>query len=34
MCNITFVGRLGEFKYYDMDDAVANSLAIFKKFNE
>ncbi|MBU1177658.1 UDP-galactopyranose mutase [Patescibacteria group bacterium] len=34
LSNITFVGRLGEFKYYDMDDAVANSLAIFKKFNE
>ena len=30
--NITFIGRLGEFKYYDMDDAVANALNIFNDF--
>ncbi len=28
---IQFVGRLGEFKYYDMDDAVKNALDLFKK---
>jgi UDP-galactopyranose mutase len=27
--NIYFIGRLAEYKYYDMDDAVANSLKIF-----
>jgi len=27
--NIYFAGRLAEYKYYDMDDAVANSLKIF-----
>ena len=29
--NIFFVGRLGEYKYYDMDDAVKNVLNLFKK---
>ena len=29
--NIYFVGRLAEYKYYDMDDAVKNSLDLFKK---
>ena len=27
--NIYFIGRLAEYKYYDMDDSVANSLKIF-----
>ncbi|MFH0818677.1 MAG: UDP-galactopyranose mutase [Patescibacteria group bacterium] len=30
---VTFVGRLGEFKYYDMDDAINNALNIFNKNN-
>jgi len=29
--NIHFIGRLAEYKYYDMDDAVKNVLNIFKK---
>ncbi|MCD6105632.1 MAG: UDP-galactopyranose mutase [Thermosipho sp. (in: Bacteria)] len=29
--NIYFVGRLAEYKYYDMDEAVKNSLDLFKK---
>lgn len=32
--NVYFVGRLGEFKYYDMDDAVKNALDLFKKIYE
>lgn len=32
--NIYFIGRLAEFKYYDMDDAVKNSLDLFKKLNK
>ena len=27
--NIYFIGRLAECKYYDMDDAIANSLWMF-----
>jgi len=27
--NIYFVGRLAEYKYYDMDDAITNSLRVF-----
>lgn len=27
--NIYFIGRLAEYKYYDMDDAIANSLWMF-----
>jgi len=27
--NIYFVGRLAEYKYYDMDDAIINSLRVF-----
>jgi UDP-galactopyranose mutase len=27
--NIYFIGRLAEYKYYDMDDAVVNSLKMF-----
>ena len=29
--NIYFVGRLAEYKYYNMDEAVKNSLDLFKK---
>jgi len=29
--NIYFVGRLAEYKYYNMDEAVKNSLNLFKK---
>ena len=29
--NIYFVGRLAEYRYYDMDDAVKNSLDLFKR---
>lgn len=29
--NIYFTGRLAEFKYYDMDDAVKNALEVFHK---
>jgi len=29
--NIYFVGRLAEYKYYDMDDAVANSMKKFER---
>lgn len=31
--NIFFIGRLGEFKYYDMDDAVKTSLDSVKNIN-
>jgi UDP-galactopyranose mutase len=31
--NIYFVGRLAEYKYYDMDDAVKNALSLFDKIN-
>jgi UDP-galactopyranose mutase len=31
--NIYFVGRLAEYKYYDMDDAVKNVLSLFDKIN-
>ena len=27
--NIFFIGRLAEYKYYDMDDAIATSLKLF-----
>jgi UDP-galactopyranose mutase len=29
--NIYFVGRLAEYKYYDMDDSILNSLQMFDK---
>jgi UDP-galactopyranose mutase len=32
--NIFFVGRLAEFKYYDMDDAVLNSLNLFDRMKD
>ena len=28
--NIYFIGRLAEYRYYDMDDAIANSLQMFE----
>jgi UDP-galactopyranose mutase len=31
--NLLLAGRLAEFKYYDMDDAILNALELFKKFN-
>lgn len=31
--NIVTVGRLSEYKYYDMDDIVAKSLSLFNKIN-
>jgi len=31
--NIYFVGRLAEYKYYDIDDAVKNALGLFDKIN-
>jgi len=31
--NIYFVGRLAEYKYYDMDKAVKSSLDLFNKIN-
>ena len=32
--NVTFLGRLGDYKYYDMDQAVARALSIAKLFSE
>ena len=29
--NVTFVGRLASYKYYNMDQVVGQSLAVFKK---
>lgn len=29
--NVYFVGRLAEYKYYDMDDAIKNALDIFER---
>jgi len=29
--NIFFAGRLGEYKYYDIDQAVSNALKMYKK---
>ena len=29
--NIYFTGRLGTYKYYNMDQVVAQSLSLFKK---
>lgn len=31
LTNVTFVGRLGTYKYYNMDQVVAQSLTVFKK---
>ncbi len=30
--NMTFIGRCGQYQYYEMDQAVANSLMISRKF--
>jgi UDP-galactopyranose mutase len=32
--NVHFLGRLGDYKYYDMDKAVARALAVFNKVKE
>lgn len=32
--NVYFTGRLGTYKYYNMDQVVAQSLALFKKLSE
>lgn len=32
--NIYFTGRLGTYKYYNMDQVVAQSLALFKKIQQ
>ena len=29
--NLTFLGRLGDYKYYDMDKAIARALEIMEK---
>ena len=29
--NVTFVGRLANYKYFNMDEAISNALSIFKK---
>lgn len=30
--NVTFIGRLGDYKYYDMDKAVNRALEVFKEY--
>ncbi len=30
--NVTFLGRLGDYKYYDMDKAVNRALEVFKEY--
>ena len=30
---VTFLGRLGDYKYYDMDQAVARALELARTFN-
>lgn len=30
--NLTLVGRLAQYQYFDMDDAVANALTLFKRW--
>jgi UDP-galactopyranose mutase len=32
--NVTFVGRLGTYKYYNMDQCVAQALATHRKLRE
>jgi UDP-galactopyranose mutase len=32
--NVYFTGRLGTYKYYNMDQVVAQSLALFKRLVE
>lgn len=32
--NIYFVGRLGEYKYYDMDDTIENAMNLISKIDE
>lgn len=31
--NIIFIGRLAEYKYYDMDDTIKGSLEVFRRLN-
>ena len=30
--NLTLVGRLAQYQYFDMDDAVANALTLFERW--
>ena len=32
--NVYFLGRLGDYKYYDMDKAIARALELFKNIKE
>ncbi len=32
--NVTFVGRLGTYKYYNMDQVVGQALALYKRIEE
>ena len=32
--NVWFLGRLGDYKYYDMDKAVARALECFNEVSE
>jgi UDP-galactopyranose mutase len=32
--NLTLIGRLAEYKYYDMDDAIENALAVFDRLKQ
>jgi UDP-galactopyranose mutase len=34
MANVTFVGRLATYKYYNMDQVVAQALTAFKRLQE
>ncbi len=34
LTNVYFCGRLGDYKYYDMDKAIARALNLFKQINE
>jgi UDP-galactopyranose mutase len=34
MSNVTFVGRLATYKYYNMDQVVGQSLAAFKRLRK
>ena len=31
---VTFVGRLGTYKYYNMDQVVGQALALYKRIEE
>ena len=34
MTNVTFVGRLATYKYYNMDQVVGQALAAFKRLQK